>query len=78
MIIVFKKNYNLKLEHNYKSQKIKETINLLQQNQNLLNEKVTITSRFEVEYKEKCKKLINMVIELQNTFIELLKETKNK
>ena len=74
VVLVFLIFQNLKIEQNHLSniRKLEEIISSLNKKQLYLNEKVAISSDYDLNYKNKLKNLSEEIVELQNVFISII------
>jgi len=74
VLLVFLVFQNSKIEQNHLSniRKLEEIISSLHKKQLYLNEKVAISSDYDLNYKNKLKNLSEEIIELQNVFISII------
>lgn len=74
---LFLKNSKIKQQHLINIQKLEGIIKSLHQKQLNLNEKVTITTDYNSNYRQKIKNISQEIVELQNVFVSIIEE-KNK
>ena len=74
VVLVFLIFQNSKIEQNHLSniRKLEEIISSLNKKQLYLNEKVAISSDYDLNYKNKLKNLSEEIVELQNVFISII------
>lgn len=74
VVLVFLIFQNSKIEQNHLSniRKLEEIISSLHKKQLYLNEKVAISSDYDLNYKNKLKNLSEEIVELQNVFISII------
>ena len=74
VLLVFLVFQNSKIEQNHLSniRKLEEIISSLHKKQLYLNEKVAISSDYDLNYKNKLKNLSEEIVELQNVFISII------
>jgi predicted PurR-regulated permease PerM len=74
VLLVFLLFQNSKIEQNHLSniRKLEEIISSLHKKQLYLNEKVAISSDYDLNYKNKLKNLSEEIVELQNVFISII------
>lgn len=79
VLLVFLLFQNSKIEQNHLSniRKLEEIISSLHKKQLYLNERVAISSDYDLNYKNKLKNLSEEIVELQNVFISIINK-KNK
>ena len=65
-------NKKIKMLHQIKMQQLKDMITMLTQKQRNLNQKATISSNYQNQYKLDMKKLSDEIFLLQKTIFELL------
>lgn len=78
VVLVFLIFQNSKIEQNHLSniRKLEEIISSLHKKQLYLNEKVAISSDYDLNYKNKLKNLSEEIVELQNVFISIINKKK--
>ncbi len=74
VLLVFLIFQNSKIEQDHLSniRKLEEIISSLHKKQLYLNEKVAISSDYDLNYKNKLKNLSEEIVELQNVFISII------
>lgn len=74
VVLVFLVFQNSKIEQDHLSniRKLEEIISSLNKKQLYLNEKVAISSDYDLNYKNKLKNLSEEIVELQNVFISII------
>jgi uncharacterized protein YlxW (UPF0749 family) len=74
VLLVFLVFQNSKIEQDHLSniRKLEEIISSLHKKQLYLNEKVAISSDYDLNYKNKLKNLSEEIVELQNVFISII------
>ncbi len=74
VVLVFLVFQNSKIEQDHLSniRKLEEIISSLHKKQLYLNEKVAISSDYDLNYKNKLKNLSEEIVELQNVFISII------
>ena len=65
-------NKKIKMLHQIKMQQLKDMITMLTQKQRNLNQKATISSNYQSQYRLDMKKLSDEIFLLQKTIFELL------
>lgn len=72
LVFLLSQNSKIEKEHLSNIQKLEEIISSLHKKQLYLNEKVSISSEYDSNYKQKIKNLSEEIIELQNVFISII------
>lgn len=77
LVFLLFQNSKIERDHLCNIRKLEEIISSLQKKQLYLNERVAISSDYDLNYKNKLKNLSEEIVELQNVFISIINK-KNK